>query len=171
METSEAVTRRCSVKKVFLKFPQNSQETACVGDSFLGLRPAILSKKGIQHKCFPVNTCFTKHLRWLLLIFVIYLMVWGNTQWCSQNPQKQLTVVIVIVSYCWKVLHHKCLQGSWLRLQKWFYLYKETWNPLKANVLQIGWFQKQPPEVVCKKRCSKKFLKIRRKTPVLESLF
>ena len=31
--------------------------------------------------------------------------------------------------------------------------------------------QKQPPEVFCKHRCSQKFLKIHRKTPVLESLF
>ena len=31
--------------------------------------------------------------------------------------------------------------------------------------------QKQPPEVFCKKRCSWKFHKIHRKTPVLESLF
>ena len=31
--------------------------------------------------------------------------------------------------------------------------------------------QKQPPEVFCKKRCSLKFRKIHRKTPVPESLF
>ena len=31
--------------------------------------------------------------------------------------------------------------------------------------------QKQPPEVFCKKRCSYKFYKIHRKTPVPESLF
>ena len=31
--------------------------------------------------------------------------------------------------------------------------------------------QKQPPEVFCKKRCSKKFRNIHRKIPVLESLF
>ena len=31
--------------------------------------------------------------------------------------------------------------------------------------------QKQPPEVFCKKRCSWKFRKIHRKTPVPESLF
>ena len=31
--------------------------------------------------------------------------------------------------------------------------------------------QKQPPEVFCKKRCSKKFPKIHRKTPVPEPLF
>ena len=31
--------------------------------------------------------------------------------------------------------------------------------------------QKQPPEVFPKKRCSKKFCKIQKKTPLLESLF
>ena len=32
-------------------------------------------------------------------------------------------------------------------------------------------FPKQPPVVFCKKRCSKKFRKFHRKTPMLESLF
>ena len=32
---TEAVARRCSAKKVFLKVLQNSQENACVGVSFL----------------------------------------------------------------------------------------------------------------------------------------
>ena len=31
--------------------------------------------------------------------------------------------------------------------------------------------QKQPPEVLCKKRCSQKFRKIHSKTPAPESLF
>ena len=31
--------------------------------------------------------------------------------------------------------------------------------------------QKQPPEVFCRKKCSEKFCKFHRKTPVLESLF
>ena len=31
--------------------------------------------------------------------------------------------------------------------------------------------QKQPPEVFCKKKCSQRLRKIRRKTPVPESLF
>ena len=31
--------------------------------------------------------------------------------------------------------------------------------------------QKQPPDVFCKKRCSEKYCKIHRKTPVPESLF
>ena len=60
-QVSETVTRRCSVKKVFLKISQNSQET---------------------HKrlwCFPVNfakflgtTFFIEHFRWLLL--KVYIM-------------------------------------------------------------------------------------------------
>ena len=32
--SSEAVTKKCSVKKVFLKILQNSQENNCAGDSF-----------------------------------------------------------------------------------------------------------------------------------------
>ena len=32
---TEAVVQRCSVKKVFLKISQNSQENTCVGVSFL----------------------------------------------------------------------------------------------------------------------------------------
>ena len=34
-EVTEAVVRRCSVKKVFLKFLQNSQENTCARVSFL----------------------------------------------------------------------------------------------------------------------------------------
>ena len=33
LQGAEAVTRRCSLKKVFLKFLQNSQENNCVGVS------------------------------------------------------------------------------------------------------------------------------------------
>ena len=33
-ESSEAVTRKCSVKKLFLKMSQNSQENACARVSF-----------------------------------------------------------------------------------------------------------------------------------------
>ena len=33
--TSEAVVRRCSVKKVFLEISQKSQENTCARDSFL----------------------------------------------------------------------------------------------------------------------------------------
>ena len=72
-----AVARTCSVKKMFLKIAQNSQENTCARVSFLkvaGLRPATLLKKRPWHRCFPVNFVkflrtpfFTEHLWWLLL--------------------------------------------------------------------------------------------------------
>ena len=61
----EAVTQRCSVKKVFLETLQNSQENTCV---------IFLLKMKHWRRCFPVNflkflkTPFlTEHLWWLLL--------------------------------------------------------------------------------------------------------
>ena len=66
---SEAVTQRCSVKKVFLEISQNSQEN-------WGLKPATLLKKRLWHRRFAVNCAkflrtpfFTEHLWWLLLYF------------------------------------------------------------------------------------------------------
>ena len=49
----EVVVRRCSVKKVFLKISQNSQENTCARVSFL-------IKLQVLHRCFPVN--FAKFL-------------------------------------------------------------------------------------------------------------
>ena len=77
-EIPEAVVRRCSVKKMFLKISQNFQENICARVSFLiklrGLRAATLLKKKLWHKCFPMNFAkylrtpfFTEHFRWLLL--------------------------------------------------------------------------------------------------------
>ena len=42
---SEAVVRRCSVKKMFLKISQNSQEITCARVSSAGLRLATLLKR------------------------------------------------------------------------------------------------------------------------------
>ena len=55
---NEAVTLRCSVKKVFLEISQNLQENTCARDSFLiklQARPATLLKKSLCYSCFPVN--------------------------------------------------------------------------------------------------------------------
>ena len=52
------------MEKVFLEFSQNSQENTCTRVSFLiklQAPPATLLKKGLWHRCFPVN--FTKFLR------------------------------------------------------------------------------------------------------------
>ena len=56
--------RRCSLKKVFLKILQISQENTCARVSFLKgsrPRPAILLKKRLWHSCFPVK--FAKFLK------------------------------------------------------------------------------------------------------------
>ena len=45
---TEAIVQRCSLKKVFLKISQNSQENSCASLFFnkvLGLWPATLIKK------------------------------------------------------------------------------------------------------------------------------
>ena len=67
-ENDSFITRschwRCSVKKDVFKISRNPQENTCVGVSFFtkvaGLWPATLTKKRLQHRCFPVN--FTEHL-------------------------------------------------------------------------------------------------------------
>ena len=71
---ADAIVQRCSVKKLFLKLSQNSQENTCARLQAWGLRTATLLKKRLLHRCFPVNfakflrTTFpTVHLRWLLL--------------------------------------------------------------------------------------------------------
>ena len=74
---SEAVARRCSVKKVFLKNSQNSQENMCQSLFFnkvAGLRLTTLLKKRLWHRCFPVNfakllriSFFVEHHWWPLL--------------------------------------------------------------------------------------------------------
>ena len=75
---TEAVVRRCSLKKVFLKTSQNSQGGKLLCQRLFlnkvsGLRPATLLKKRLWHRCFPVNFAkfsrrpfYTERLRWLL---------------------------------------------------------------------------------------------------------
>ena len=64
----EAVSQRCSIKRVFLKISQNSQENNCARVSF----PVNFVK-------FLRTLFLTEHLRWLLLwpaIAGIYLHSW-----------------------------------------------------------------------------------------------
>ena len=68
--------RRCSIKKVFLKISQSSQENTCPRASFLitlqawGVFLCILQS-------FK-NTFFTEHLRWLFLILpsASFILCW-----------------------------------------------------------------------------------------------
>ena len=66
---TEAVVRRCSVKKVLLKFSQNSLEKRCARVSFLiNLPKEILIQVFSCEFCeIFINTVFIEHLWWLLL--------------------------------------------------------------------------------------------------------
>ena len=72
----EAVVQGCSVKKVFLKISQNSQE-----NTFPESKACNFIKKRLCHRYFPANlgkflrtTIFIEHLWWLLLcLFLIQL--------------------------------------------------------------------------------------------------
>ena len=71
IQNPEAVDQSCSVKKVFLKISQKSQERKRLRD------PETSLKKKLRQRCFPVNfaeflrtASFIEYLRWLLLIFI-----------------------------------------------------------------------------------------------------
>ena len=68
MLLSEAVVRRCSVKKVFLKIPQHLQENICAIVSFLMKLQASIVRSSLRRFCKngvrKNSTKFTgKHLR------------------------------------------------------------------------------------------------------------
>ena len=72
----EADVQRCSVKKVFLKILQNSQEN--IRARIFILINTVLLKKRLWHRCFLVNFAkilrtafFREYLRWLLLIKIL----------------------------------------------------------------------------------------------------
>ena len=70
---TEAVVRRCSVKKVFLEISRNSQEITCARVSFLIKKKKFIKKETLAQvfSCKFLRTpFFIEHLRWLLLIRV-----------------------------------------------------------------------------------------------------
>ena len=96
----KAVARRCSVKKVFLKILQNSQENTCARASFLIKLQAYVIKKETLPQCFPVNFAqflrtpfLTGHLRWLLLQKYIF----GDR---CQKLGKKLSKLSALVQFC-----------------------------------------------------------------------
>ena len=55
--------------------------------------------------------------------------------------------------------------GEPIRTTKWHH--SSFSNAIKRGIMR--YFQKQPPEVFCRKRCSLRFRKFHKKTPMLES--
>ena len=114
----EAVVQRCSVKKVFLEIPQNSQENSCARVSFLinlQARPATLLKKRLWHRRFSVN--FLEFLRTPFL--------WNTSGGC----------------FCLNIFNTKldyiCLIG-WSNSYSYRAL-KETRNSIKKWPLNLWW--------------------------------
>ena len=71
--TPEAVVQRCSVKKVFLQFSQNSQENTYGRISFL-IKLQASSKFQVNFIKKPSSTEFIEHL-WLLFLTLIICSV------------------------------------------------------------------------------------------------
>ena len=99
---TEAVTQRCSVKKIFLKFLNT-----CARVSFLielQARPATLLKKRLWRRYFPVNfekflsiPFFIEHLRWLLLYIncTWFDLIFGGNCILKIKKQKYLNISAV----------------------------------------------------------------------------
>ena len=78
---SEAVTRRCSMKKVFLKMSQNLQKSTCLRVSFLiktsGNFIKIEASPAFSYEFCEIfkNTFFMEHHRWLRLEYVFIWII------------------------------------------------------------------------------------------------
>ena len=81
--------QRCSIKKSvlgnFTKFTGKHLCQILFFNKVAGLSPAILSKKRLWHRCFPVNfakflraSFFIEHLWWLLLVVLDNLLKLRN---------------------------------------------------------------------------------------------
>ena len=73
------ILKFCCIKLFDLYFSEAAVQRYSVKTVFLGLRPATLLKRKLQHSCFPVNFAkflrtpfFKEHLWWLLLTFVLF---------------------------------------------------------------------------------------------------
>ena len=66
-----AVAQRCSVKKVFLRISQNSQESTCARVSFL-IKLTLTQAFSCEFREMSKNTFFTEHLRWPLLDDILF---------------------------------------------------------------------------------------------------
>ena len=71
--SSEAVTGRCSVKKMFLKISQNSQEETCVGVSFLIKLVLYLWK---QYTFKLILILLSYHSLSKITKFTLFCMIW-----------------------------------------------------------------------------------------------
>ena len=129
--SNEAVVQRCSVKGVFLKISQNSQENICAGVSFLiKLQASNFIEKETLAQVFPVNfskflgaSSSTEHLQWLLL----FLMLWNAFRQSGLQLCQRETPVLVfqnqpfvdpLQNRCFLIIHK--IHGKTLVLESLF---------------------------------------------------
>ena len=114
-EPAEAVTQRCSAKKVFLEISQNSQDNTCARVCFLINLQETLSLVFSCEFCEILRTSFfTEHIRWLLLklhvsfhLFFLrsmFSLKWQNHKFSSLHNKWSFPLRISSenVNICWR---------------------------------------------------------------------
>ena len=87
---------RCSVKKVFLKISQVSQENTCVGVSFNKF--CNLIKKRLQHRCFTVKS--EKFLKNICELLFLHILISSKSMVCTKITA-QLLILNVAPFFVW----------------------------------------------------------------------
>ena len=134
--SSEKFIQRSSVKKVFLKFLQNSQEKNLSSLFFNKVAGSTLLKKSLWHRCFPVNFTkflrthfFIEHLWWLLLLvampateMLVCATLFCHSVFTRLFPANSFFFILLLT-----VLHLK------VNLQPIFYEPDYCWFPLNTR--------------------------------------
>ena len=115
-QVSEAVSRRCSVKKVFLKILQNSQKNTCVRVSFLIKLQASCNfiKKEVLAQVFSYelckifkNTFYIEDYQWLLFQYIYIRIIFCY----FESFRCWLWACICLLGKVWNI--HCCSSNLW----------------------------------------------------------
>ena len=101
------------------------------------------------------------------------LSIFNNLRWQLLDAFLELGISLVYllkVFICEHNIFYLLFYNYVWRYNILIMIHISTQMHLCESYILKSYFQKQPPEVFCKKGCSKKFRKIHRKTPVSESL-
>ena len=108
---------RCTVKKVFLKISQISQENIFVGVSFNkieGLKTWNFIKKRLQDRCFPLK--FARFLRTLILKKICERLLLSSLPHLAWYVGTYEFTISIIRTHVWSLMW-----SLFLRCNKWFH--------------------------------------------------
>ena len=108
---------RCTVKKVFLKISQISQENVFVGVSFNkieGLKTWNFIKKRLQGRCFPLK--FARFLRTLILKKICERLLLSSLPHLAWYVGTYESTISIIRTHVWSLMW-----SLFLRCNKWFH--------------------------------------------------